>query len=384
MKLKRLQKNWDELGRRDPFWSILSDPTKKGNKWHPDEFFKTGEAEIAALLKSIESFGISLSYKRALDFGCGAGRLTQALSCYFDECYGVDIAPSMIELARKSNRHGNKCQYYLNEGSDLSLFKDNYFNLIYSNIVLQHISPEYSKNYIKEFLRVLNPGGLLAFQIPSELAPVESINALADSAYRAEITIEEASLIAKSASEVAVKVKIKNISDTIWPSFQESQGKYQINLGNHWLDQRGKPVANDDGRTPLPKNVKPMEEVEMLLNATVPIEPGTYLMELDMVHEQVTWFKDKGSQTAKIMVRVENASKLKGITDKMGHFYRSFSSFFQPPSSSPFLVPSMEMYGIPQNIIMELLETSGGKVLDVQPDNSAGSGWLSFLYYVTK
>jgi cyclopropane fatty-acyl-phospholipid synthase-like methyltransferase len=34
--------------------------------------------------------------------------------------------------------------------------------------VLQHMKPKYSKRYIKEFLRILLPNGLLIFQIPGE------------------------------------------------------------------------------------------------------------------------------------------------------------------------------------------------------------------------
>jgi ubiquinone/menaquinone biosynthesis C-methylase UbiE len=168
MDLKALQKNWDKFGKEDPFWAILLDPKKRGNKWNIDEFFNTGVQEIDAIMKYIESLGIKLPRRRALDFGCGVGRLTQALANYFDEVYGVDIAPSMIELAKKYNRYGDKCKYLLNESDDLKLFSDNFFDFIYTNITLQHMEPGYSKKYIREFVRTLSPGGLLIFQLPSE------------------------------------------------------------------------------------------------------------------------------------------------------------------------------------------------------------------------
>ena len=109
-----------------------------------------------------------LTRKKTLDFGCGVGRLTQALASYFDEVHGVDIAPSMIELAKQHNFYKHKCFYHLNERDNLQLFGDRSFNFIYTNITLQHIHPTYSKNYIKEFLRILAPGGLLIMQLPSE------------------------------------------------------------------------------------------------------------------------------------------------------------------------------------------------------------------------
>ena len=168
MNLKELKYNWDKFGQLDPFWAVLSWNDKKGKKWKSDEFFATGQREIEQVLTSIKNSGIELSRKKALDFGCGVGRLTQALALHFDEVYGVDISPSMLKLAHKHNRYGSKCQYYLNDTDNLNLFQDDHFDLIYSNITLQHMKPTYSQKYIKEFLRVLSPQGLLIFQLPSE------------------------------------------------------------------------------------------------------------------------------------------------------------------------------------------------------------------------
>lgn len=169
MELKELQKHWNAYGAEDPLWAILTVPELKGGKWDPDLFFQNGEQEIGEQMAIVKALGIELRHGRALDFGCGVGRLTQALCLHFDECHGVDIAPSMIEAARAFNRHGDKCQYHLNEADNLSLFADNQFDFIYTVIVLQHMQPTYSRRYIQEFMRVLAPGGLLVFQLPSSL-----------------------------------------------------------------------------------------------------------------------------------------------------------------------------------------------------------------------
>jgi ubiquinone/menaquinone biosynthesis C-methylase UbiE len=167
MSLEELQRSFDRLGRIDPFWAILSHPDKRGNKWRAGEFFDTGEREIKDLMEHVESLGVRISRRKALDFGCGVGRLTQALARYFGEVHGVDIAPSMIELANRYNRYGDRCKYHLNNSDSLQLFADDSFDLIYSYITLQHIRPQYSKGYIREFVRVLAPSGLLLFQLPS-------------------------------------------------------------------------------------------------------------------------------------------------------------------------------------------------------------------------
>lgn len=384
MNLQELKKNWDEFGKQDPLWAILTNPTKKNNSWKPEEFFQTGEEEINAVLEYISSLNISLSRKRAFDFGCGVGRLTQALCLYFDECYGVDIAPSMIDFAKQYNRHGDKCKYYVNDADNLSLFEDDYFNFIYSKIVLQHIKPEYSKNYIKEFVRILAPGGLLVFQAPSELAPVEKLDALEDDAYRTQITLLEPLVNVEAGTKTTVRVKIKNTSNVTWPSFEDSHGKYNISLGNHWLNEAGRTIVSDDGREPLPKTLEPNEEVEVSLTVSIPAQSDTYVLELDMVHEQIAWFKDKGSQTLRIPVKVEGISQLQSMGRKMLSLYRKLRAINDVKTSSSLFVPRMEMYGIPKDTVLKIVTSNGGKVVDVQQDGSAGQGWFSFLYCVTK
>ncbi len=167
MGIRGLQRIWDALGRSDPLWAILTDPSKKGNRWHLDEFFETGVREIDALFEYIGTLGVARSRRRALDFGCGVGRLTQALARDFARVDGVDIAPSMIARAREYNRRGDRCQFHVNGSGDLRLFDDDTFDLIYSNITLQHIPPPHAAGYLGELVRVLAPGGLLIFQIPA-------------------------------------------------------------------------------------------------------------------------------------------------------------------------------------------------------------------------
>jgi ubiquinone/menaquinone biosynthesis C-methylase UbiE len=128
-------------------------------------------------MEYIKSLGVLLPRGRALDFGCGVGRLTEPLADYFNEVCGVDIASSMIELASTYNAHKDRCKYYLNETDDLGLFREDSFDFIYTNITLQHMEPRYFKNYIREFLRVLSPSGLLMFQLPSE--PARTIKGIA-------------------------------------------------------------------------------------------------------------------------------------------------------------------------------------------------------------
>jgi ubiquinone/menaquinone biosynthesis C-methylase UbiE len=168
--LQELQGNWEGLAQSDPLWAICTDPGKRNRRWDREEFFATGRREVATVLKSVAECGVKIDHHLpALDFGCGVGRLTQALSAHFPECWGVDISPTMVRLAREFSQDRPQCRFLLNHGDRLEELANNYFGFIYSSIVLQHIAPEYSRRYIAELIRVLRPGGVLVFQLPDKL-----------------------------------------------------------------------------------------------------------------------------------------------------------------------------------------------------------------------
>jgi SAM-dependent methyltransferase len=167
MELTRLQKNWETLAQQDPMWAIISDPNKKGRQWDSAAFFQSGEAAIDHLFLEIAQLNFSLRSGTALDFGCGLGRLTQGICKRFAKTYGIDISPTMVAEAARYNRYGSACEYVVNDSNDLRRFDNNAFDFICSSLVLQHIQAEASKIYMAEFMRVLKPGGLLFFQLPS-------------------------------------------------------------------------------------------------------------------------------------------------------------------------------------------------------------------------
>ncbi|MDQ1706845.1 MAG: hypothetical protein QOJ88_56, partial [Pyrinomonadaceae bacterium] len=47
------------------------------------------------------------------------------------------------------------------------------------------------------------------------------------------------------------------------------------------------------------------EETTVPLTITAPKTPGEYTLEVDLVQEQVAWFHDKGSASARVKIKVE-------------------------------------------------------------------------------
>jgi len=164
MDIHEAHQNWTELGKDDPMWVVLTVPDKKGGKWTAEEFFEDGRVEIAEALKRLSDSGITVHSGKALDFGCGLDRLSQALAEYFAFVDGVDISASMIEKAESLNKAREKVRYHLNAKADLSAFPSAAYDFIYTRICLQHIPTKFQRKYISEFMRLLKPGGIAHIQ----------------------------------------------------------------------------------------------------------------------------------------------------------------------------------------------------------------------------
>lgn len=171
MTLARHRQDWEQLAEADALWAVLTTGDRKGGRWDLEEFFATGEAEIAAVDARLDELGRPARRGRALDFGCGVGRLTRALGRRFEAVTGVDIAAGMVEQARRLNADLDNVEFVVNDATDLSRFEDDAFDLVYSSIVLQHLpSPREIEAYVTEFLRVARADGLVVFGLPTEIA----------------------------------------------------------------------------------------------------------------------------------------------------------------------------------------------------------------------
>jgi SAM-dependent methyltransferase len=176
--LGRHKQDWEELAAEDPLWAVLTDPSRRAGGWDVAEFLRTGEEEIEQLLVRAAELGLPAAFGSALDFGCGAGRLTRALAGRFGECVGVDISEAMVAEARRINADCDGCSFVVNDTADLRRFPDASFDLVYSTLVLQHLpGRRFVAAYVAEFVRLLSPGGVAVFQLPSALGLLHRLQA---------------------------------------------------------------------------------------------------------------------------------------------------------------------------------------------------------------
>lgn len=384
MEFRDLQQHWNAFGATDPMWAILTDPSKKGGKWDAEEFFRSGEFDIQRVVEYAKYLSLAVSPHTALDFGCGLGRLSQALCRHFETVHGVDVAASMIEQARRLNRNGSRCTYHLNETNDLRLFDDGTFDFVYSLIVLQHMRPDYAKRYLREFLRVLRPGGIALVQLPSHRAAAdpdarsESAASLPNAACRARLEIDAPVLAAVAGTAARFDVRVMNASTVAWPASWAAPSAGALLLGGRWLDAKGDRAVGRDARWPIPKSLAPGEEIVLPIAPSAPATPSTYLLELDMIQDGVGWFRERGSEALRRQVRVSSERRL--LTR---WFARAPKSSIAPIPEVPFQ-PTMEMYGIPTNVVVALVESNGGKIVDIRQVQYADPSWIDFRYCFRK
>ncbi len=166
--LDHLRRVWQTLGRDDPLWAVLSQADKRGRRWKPDEFLATGRAEIETQLHMVAARGFPAGHALALDFGCGAGRLTRALAPHFERVIGVDVSASMLDAARALNADVANVEFRENASSKLEGIAAASVDFVFSIMTLQHIPASLAEGYVDEFFRVLAPGGVASFHFVAE------------------------------------------------------------------------------------------------------------------------------------------------------------------------------------------------------------------------
>ncbi|OGF26732.1 hypothetical protein A2303_06395 [Candidatus Falkowbacteria bacterium RIFOXYB2_FULL_47_14] len=168
MPIKNTRSDWNEFARLNADWAVLADPEKKYRPWDKDEFFLTGRTRVKEIMDLSAAEGLELNSGRALDFGCGVGRLTRALSPYFRSVKGVDISPEMIGRAEKNLADLANVELAVIGPEWRALDSDDNFDLILSDLTLQHLPDLRAvRYYLNLFARILRPGGVLFFQLPS-------------------------------------------------------------------------------------------------------------------------------------------------------------------------------------------------------------------------
>lgn len=158
-----MKRDWDERARENAKWVINTLSLDQTD----EEFYLTGKRDFDGLI--LQELALLTDRRdsgslRLLEIGCGIGRMTQHMAEIFGEVHGIDVSAEMIQLAKESFHKKANVHFHETNGFDFTIFPDNYFDLIFSAYVFQHIpNSEIIEANIRDAMRVLKPGSIFKF-----------------------------------------------------------------------------------------------------------------------------------------------------------------------------------------------------------------------------
>jgi SAM-dependent methyltransferase len=157
--IEKMREDWDGRAREDAYYYAAF-----GRRNQDEREFLAGAADV---LDTLTRELVRLPQAgRALEIGCGPGRLMLPMSARFAEIHGVDISGEMAARARGRLRGVPHAHVHVTPGDGLGMFAAESFDFIYSYLVFQHIPDSgIVLNYLREARRTLKTGGVLCCQL---------------------------------------------------------------------------------------------------------------------------------------------------------------------------------------------------------------------------
>jgi SAM-dependent methyltransferase len=160
---ERMREDWNRRAIEDANYYVAFGRRDQDE----EEFFATAKEVLHSLESEMRRLGPASNprARRALEIGCGPGRLLKPLSRRFGEIHGVDVSDEMIRMARENLAAISHAHAHASSGADLAAFADESFDFVYSYAVFQHIPDrEVVFSYLREAHRVMKPGAILRAQ----------------------------------------------------------------------------------------------------------------------------------------------------------------------------------------------------------------------------
>ncbi|MFN7920757.1 MAG: methyltransferase domain-containing protein [Bryobacteraceae bacterium] len=160
---ERMRDDWNRRATEDAHYYVAFGRRNQDG----EEFFDTAREQVLGLELELKRLPpADPRSRRALEIGCGPGRLMRPMSRHFGEIHGVDISDRMVARARENLAGVPHAHPHHAPNSNLEAFASNSFDFVYSYAVFQHIpSREVVLGYLDEAQRILKPGGILRCQL---------------------------------------------------------------------------------------------------------------------------------------------------------------------------------------------------------------------------
>ena len=155
---------WEDFAANDPYFAVSTFDKFRSSNIDDEakaEFFETGRQHIEEIWDDFRrEFKIDPKPARALDYGCGVGRLVLPLAEKCESVTGVDIADAMLDETRRNAAAGGLKNVTVQNADEFWEADEDRYDLVHSYIVLQHIEPATGYKIVEKIVARLETGGL--------------------------------------------------------------------------------------------------------------------------------------------------------------------------------------------------------------------------------
>lgn len=157
-------KSWEYFGKNDPYYGVIAQPEFHQQTLNEDakaRFFESGSHHIDRVLSVIHTHLVpEFIPSKAIDFGCGVGRLTIPLATVCDSVIAVDVSESMLKEAMTNCALKEISNVKFVQSDDQLAGVTETVDFINSFIVFQHIPPQRGEEIVRRLIDRLQEGGV--------------------------------------------------------------------------------------------------------------------------------------------------------------------------------------------------------------------------------
>lgn len=255
-------KDWKIFGDVDPYFGVLANDRFRAGKIDEaalDDFFASGVDHVDKVMDVMtRTFG-ARPQGTALDFGCGVGRIVNALAPHFEAVVGLDIAPGMLERAERDSALRGVRNVAYAHSLDRDRLQPETYDFVHSYIVLQHIPTSVGEGIIRDVVRATKTGGFGALHFTYGHASRPVLSTLKNVVKKTPVVREIANLlVGRSPTTPAMQMNnysiprvIAILADCGVEHFSALRVDDWGNLGLFFLFQKG--VDSADFSNPRPR-----------------------------------------------------------------------------------------------------------------------------------
>jgi len=152
-----MKTEWNRRAKENAFHYIST----FRESWDEESFYHFGELQTSKILDAfLSERDLNPSEMVVLEIGCGAGRMTRALSRRFRLVLAYDVSDEMVRLSRAKNGHLKNVTFRVNDGVAFPEVRDESVGFVFCGWTMIHMpTKRVVRSNVKETARVLTKGG---------------------------------------------------------------------------------------------------------------------------------------------------------------------------------------------------------------------------------